>query len=203
MLYFWPGGASKTGDYSEQQLVDCGFGHEADADNKGCKGAWPHGYVKWMLNKKQNLASEADYPYKAIRETCQSSKKYNQGLIDSYEAPSSTYVFICHAAPRCPPDGGTLDPEGGRGPAEEAGVAARRRGDHCGGARQLHAIQRRHLPGLHQRGDQPLRGGGGIRHGEWGRLLAYQGGWNMATWLPGPSVSVSRTPGACGGRLAT
>ena len=53
MFYFWPGGASKTGDYSEQQLVDCGFGHEADADNKGCKGAWPHGYVKWMLNKKQ------------------------------------------------------------------------------------------------------------------------------------------------------
>ena len=25
----------------------------------------------------------------------------------------------------------------------------------------------------------------------------------MATWLPGPSVSVSRTPGARGGRLAT
>ena len=93
MLYFWPGGASKTGDYSEQQLVDCGFGHEADADNKGCKGAWPHGYVKWMLNKKQNLASEADYPYKEVRETCQSSKKYNQGLIDSNDASSSTYLF--------------------------------------------------------------------------------------------------------------
>ena len=71
--------------------MDCGFGHKAD--NGGCKGAWPHGYVEWMLDKKQNLASEADYPYKAVRATCQSSKKYNQGLIDSYDARAFFYVL--------------------------------------------------------------------------------------------------------------
>ena len=83
-----------------------------------------------------------------------------------------------HCCTRCSPDWWPLDPEGGRGPPAEAGGAARRRGDHRGRARQLPALQRRHLPGLHQRGHQPLRGGGGIRHGGWGRLLAYQGGWH-------------------------
>ena len=35
------GGASKTGDYSEQHFVDCGYGYNGMIN--GCNGAAPHG----------------------------------------------------------------------------------------------------------------------------------------------------------------
>jgi len=51
----------KFGDYSEQLLVDCGYGYQNL--NNGCKGAMPHGYAKWLVDQKPKLSSETDYPY--------------------------------------------------------------------------------------------------------------------------------------------
>merc|ERR1712112_18385 len=51
----------KFGDYSDQHLVDCGYGYK-DMNN-GCKGAAPHGYLTWLVEQKPKLASETDYPY--------------------------------------------------------------------------------------------------------------------------------------------
>lgn len=84
--FIYSGGASKTGDYSEQQLVDCGYGFDNGYnDNHGCKGAEIHGYLQWLVVKKQHLASEADYPYTSdtthAHGKCRSSKKFNQGLV--------------------------------------------------------------------------------------------------------------------------
>lgn len=46
-------------DFSEQHLVDCGYGQNGA---KGCDGAWTHAYVKWAEDGKDLLA-EATYPY--------------------------------------------------------------------------------------------------------------------------------------------
>ena len=152
--------------------MDCGFG----GANNGCNGAGFESYLSWLVAKKQNLASEAGYPYTSgtsgTHGTCRSYKKFNQGFTSS----SSTFSFFSIIfIRRCPHHRGTLDLEGRRNPPEEAGGAARRRDRHRGGPRRLHALQRRNLPGLHQQEHQPRRGGGGLRHGEWCRLLAYQG----------------------------
>merc|ERR1712142_42531 len=56
----------KFGDYSEQLLVDCGYGFEDQWGrnmNLGCKGAMANGYAKWLVDKKPKLASEKGYPY--------------------------------------------------------------------------------------------------------------------------------------------
>jgi len=66
------GGASKTGDYSEQQMVDCGFGLY---DANGCGGAALESYVRWMKMKKPKLAGEKSYPYKAKKGTCPNNYK--------------------------------------------------------------------------------------------------------------------------------
>ena len=49
------------GDYSEQQLIDCGYGQNRAA---GCDGAPPHAYVKYAAEKAElGLLHESDYPY--------------------------------------------------------------------------------------------------------------------------------------------
>ena len=67
------------GDYSEQQLVDCGFGKNG-AD--GCNGAYPYAYAKWVADGKKSLTHESEYPYKNKKPklSCpQNLKTYNQG----------------------------------------------------------------------------------------------------------------------------
>merc|ERR1711973_438077 len=49
------------GDYSEQQLLDCGYKPGQGAN--GCKGAWPHAYLKWAVETNVRLAHESQYPY--------------------------------------------------------------------------------------------------------------------------------------------
>merc|ERR1719391_1005737 len=51
----------KFGDYSEQLIVDCGYGFEDQWGNNlngGCKGAAAWGYAKWLVEKKPKLSSE-------------------------------------------------------------------------------------------------------------------------------------------------
>merc|ERR1719422_551498 len=68
---------AEFGDYSEQQLVDCGYDGYY---NNGCNGASEHGYVKWITDKKIELTAEAWYPYKGTRNQCPSDlKHFNQG----------------------------------------------------------------------------------------------------------------------------
>ena len=54
------------GDYSEQFLVDCGWGYTDENQNNlnnGCKGAASNGYAKWLVDNKPELSSESAYPY--------------------------------------------------------------------------------------------------------------------------------------------
>jgi len=48
------------GDYSEQQLIDCGYGRNGA---KGCNGAYTHAYIKWIADTKIDLTHESEYPY--------------------------------------------------------------------------------------------------------------------------------------------
>jgi len=61
------------GDYSEQHLLDCGYNYQGL--NNGCQGAAPHGYAKFLVDKKPNMASEKDYPYKNTVGTCPTTYK--------------------------------------------------------------------------------------------------------------------------------
>merc|ERR1711936_84603 len=66
------------GDYSEQHFVDCAF--DGDLVN-GCNGAAPHGYAKWLKEKKPKLAHETTYPYKATKQSCSTTyKQFYQGV---------------------------------------------------------------------------------------------------------------------------
>jgi len=47
-------------DFSEQHLVDCGFGENGA---NGCDGAWTHAYAKWVADNQPELLAEATYPY--------------------------------------------------------------------------------------------------------------------------------------------
>merc|ERR1719219_1379352 len=57
------------GDYSEQHFLDCGYNGE---NINGCNGASVSGYARWLTGDtfNGNLASEAEYPYTAVRGTC-------------------------------------------------------------------------------------------------------------------------------------
>merc|ERR1711970_1573182 len=48
------------GDYSEQQMVDCGYGINGAS---ACNGAAPHAYLKWAAKSGQSLTHESLYPY--------------------------------------------------------------------------------------------------------------------------------------------
>ena len=66
------------GDYSEQHFVDCAF--DGDLVN-GCNGAAPHGYAKWLKEKKPKLAHETTYPYKATKQSCSTTyQQFYQGV---------------------------------------------------------------------------------------------------------------------------
>jgi len=74
------------GDYSEQQLIDCGYKQEGA---NGCHGAPPHAYLTWAARDKIVLASEAQYPYENLdpRLKCPAVVPvFNQGarITDSY-----------------------------------------------------------------------------------------------------------------------
>merc|ERR1719219_2350624 len=68
------------GDYSEQQFVNCAY----DGDLvSGCNGAAPHGYAKWLKEKKPKLTHETTVPYVAKKQTCSTYKEFNQGVSTS------------------------------------------------------------------------------------------------------------------------
>jgi len=70
--------AGVFGDYSEQQVVDCGYGKHGA---KGCKGAAPHAYLKWAVEDNVRLAHESQYPYKNAQNQCPNNLPvYNQGV---------------------------------------------------------------------------------------------------------------------------
>merc|ERR1719193_110120 len=74
------------GDYSEQQLVDCGYQKEGA---NGCNGAPPHAYLTWAAQTKLRLAHESQYPYKNTNPSLSCPARmpvYNQGvrISDSY-----------------------------------------------------------------------------------------------------------------------
>jgi len=85
------------GDYSEQLLVDCGYGYNDQWGrmlNAGCKGAAAWGYAQWLVEKKPNLSSEKLYPYTDYNnnawntaggidaKTCPATyKSYSQGAV--------------------------------------------------------------------------------------------------------------------------
>jgi len=67
------------GDYSEQQMIDCGFGINGA---KGCDGSAPNAYLKWAGDNKIEFASETQYPYQDLKSTLQcpnSLPVFNQG----------------------------------------------------------------------------------------------------------------------------
>jgi C1A family cysteine protease len=67
------------GDYSEQQLVDCGYKH---AGARGCVGAPQHAYMDWVSKQQPDLTSEEDYPYKGTKSTYKCRKNvppFSQG----------------------------------------------------------------------------------------------------------------------------
>ena len=44
-----------AGDYSEQQLVDCGYEKNGAS---GCNGAWPYSYIKTIADDQLDLTAE-------------------------------------------------------------------------------------------------------------------------------------------------
>jgi len=67
------------GDYSEQQLVDCGYGKNGA---NGCNGAWTFAYAKTVADDAVDLTAEATYPYlnTSPKLTCPAGlDHYNQG----------------------------------------------------------------------------------------------------------------------------
>jgi len=65
------------GDYSEQQLVDCAYGHEGA---EGCNGAGTSSYIDWYVKKKAKASGEHQYKYKGTKGTCPKTMPvYNQG----------------------------------------------------------------------------------------------------------------------------
>ena len=66
------------GDYSEQQLVDCGFGQYG---GKGCDGAGLTSYLRLIKKTGLELTHENSYPYlnRSPKLTCPSVAPYFQG----------------------------------------------------------------------------------------------------------------------------
>jgi len=68
----------KLSDYSEQELLDCGFNHY---HAKGCDGAQGYSYFKWLVhNKRMVPMHESSYPYfNNLHYNCPAAKPYNIG----------------------------------------------------------------------------------------------------------------------------
>merc|ERR1719500_29706 len=68
----------KFGDYSEQEILDCGL-YGADGAF-GCNGAYIYAYGKWIVDKKRKVRSEKNYPYKGkCTGRCPRQKPFSQG----------------------------------------------------------------------------------------------------------------------------
>merc|ERR1712004_825233 len=72
------------GDYSEQQLVDCGY--QQNGAN-GCNGAYTYSYIKTLADSGLDLTAEATYPYKNTNPalTCPALDHYNQGASGPFQ----------------------------------------------------------------------------------------------------------------------
>ena len=57
-LTYQPGGIEY--DYSEQQLVDCGYNKNGAS---GCNGAWSHSYIKTIAEEGLDLTAEVTCVY--------------------------------------------------------------------------------------------------------------------------------------------
>ena len=67
------------GDFSEQQLVDCGY--QQNGAN-GCNGAPSYSYIQYVADSSMELTHESTYPYlnKEPKLTCPSGlDAYKQG----------------------------------------------------------------------------------------------------------------------------
>merc|ERR1712061_724406 len=76
----------KLADFSEQQIIDCGYGKNGA---RGCNGAHTSAYIKYVADTSLALTHESTYPYlnKAPKLTCPTGlKAYNTGakVVKSY-----------------------------------------------------------------------------------------------------------------------
>ena len=73
------------GDFSEQQLVDCGY--QQNGAN-GCNGAPTYSYIQYIADTSLELTHESTYPYlnTAPKLTCPNTEPYNTGakVVSSY-----------------------------------------------------------------------------------------------------------------------
>merc|ERR1719464_2055688 len=73
------------GDFSEQQLVDCGY--QQNGAN-GCNGAPTYSYIQYVADTSLELTHESTYPYlnTAPTLTCPTTEPYNTGakVVSSY-----------------------------------------------------------------------------------------------------------------------
>merc|ERR1712127_129006 len=66
--------AGVLADYSEQQLLDCGYGQN---DASGCDGAQLYSYAKTVADSSMSLTAEATYPYANTVQSCSDAAAYN------------------------------------------------------------------------------------------------------------------------------
>ena len=69
----------KLADFSEQQIVDCGYGKNGA---RGCNGASTYAYIKYVADTSLALTHESTYPYlnTSPKLTCPTNlKAYNTG----------------------------------------------------------------------------------------------------------------------------
>ena len=68
----------KLADFSEQQLVDCGYGKNGA---RGCNGAQTPAYLKYVVSSKLGLTHENTYPYlnRNPKLTCPNVAEYKTG----------------------------------------------------------------------------------------------------------------------------
>ena len=78
----------KLADFSEQQILDCGYGKNGA---RGCNGAGTQSYIKYVADNAASwkFTHESTYPYKNKNPslTCPSSsvaKPYNTGAKDRF-----------------------------------------------------------------------------------------------------------------------
>ena len=82
-------------DFSEQQLVDCGYGQNGA---NGCDGAPSYSYIKYLADSGLGLTHESSYPYlnKEPRLTCPNTTPYRVGakVTGSYYTYSGTEELL-------------------------------------------------------------------------------------------------------------
>merc|ERR1712045_32411 len=82
----------KLADFSEQQIVDCGYGKNGA---RGCNGASTYAYIKYVADTSLALTHESTYPYlnTSPKLTCPTNlKAYNTGakVVSGYYTYSGT-----------------------------------------------------------------------------------------------------------------